>query len=117
MLGILVPIRRFASLIDELNFNFEVAREGKTVDHLGALFRENEFHRLLSDGALSSLPSDLRTSVTKAYVAISRANHEVTAFFSVPSQHRQPRQERDAFGAVSNCLELIREVRAKLALI
>ena len=107
LLTILVPIRRFAGLIDELNFNLEVAKAAKTIDHAGALFREDEFHRALSDGALSSLPIVSRTSVTDAYVSINRANQLITALLAVPSQHRQPLQQRETHGAISDCLQLI----------
>lgn len=107
LLRILVPIRRFAGLIDELNFNLEVAKAAKTIDHAGALFREDEFHRTLSDGALSSLPIALRKSVTDAYVSVNRANQFVAALLAVPSQHRQPMQQRETHSAVSDCLPLL----------
>jgi hypothetical protein len=115
LLRILVPIRRFEALIDELKFNLEVAQTAKTIGHLGALFREDEFHRALSDDALSSLRGALRKSVTDAYVSINRANHVVKALLAVPSQHRQPSQLREAHGAVQDCGLLIEYALASLS--
>ena len=114
LLKILVPIRRFAALIDELAFNLEVAQAAKTIAHLGALFREDEFHQALRDGALLTLPPEVRKSTTDAYVSMSRANHLVTAALAVPSQHQQPIQLRNAHSAVAECLGLIKNAQAKL---
>lgn len=115
LLRILLPIRRLAALIDELTYNLDVAREAKTVDHLGALFREDEFHQALRDGALLTLTPDVRKSTTDAYISMSRANRLVIAALSVPSQHQQPLQLRNAHHAVTECLKLIQNARAKLS--
>jgi len=115
LLRILVPIRRLSALIDELNFNLEVAQAAKTIDHLGALFREDEFHQALRDGALLTLPLEVRKSITEAYVSMSRANSLVSAALAVPSQHQQPIQFRNAHSAVAECLRLIQNARTKLS--
>jgi hypothetical protein len=106
LLKILVPIRRFVALIDELTFNLEVAKAAKTIDHLGALFREDEFHQALRDGVLSTLPSEVRKLIADAYISMNRANRLVMAVLSVPSQHQQPLQFRQAHSAVTGCLPL-----------
>lgn len=115
LLKILVPIRRFVALIDELTFNLEVAKAAKTIDHLGALFREDEFHQALRDGVLSTLPSEVRKLIADAYISMNRANGLVMAVLSVPSQHQQPLQFRQAHSAVTGCLPLIQHARAKLS--
>ena len=74
LLRILVPIRRLSALIDELEFNLVVARTTKTIDSMGTPFREDEFHKALGDGVLSTLPTDLKQLVTNAYLATTRAN-------------------------------------------
>jgi hypothetical protein len=86
LLRILVPIRRLSALIDELEFNLAIARNTKTIDSLGARFKEDECHKALGDGVLSTLPSELKRLVTEAYVATSRANQIVAgALSSSPS--------------------------------
>jgi hypothetical protein len=74
LLRVLVPIRRLSGLIDELEFNLEIARATKRLDQLGSLFRQDEFQKALGDGVLSSLSRDLRQLITVAYSATSRAN-------------------------------------------
>jgi hypothetical protein len=79
LLRIFVPIRRFSSLIDELEFNRQVAH-AIAVDNeaWGTPFREAEFHKALADAAISTLPDDLRNALTHAYVVMGRANLLVT---------------------------------------
>ena len=56
-MGILVPIRTVSALIDQLEFNMAVVIHSPTIASLGALFRNEEFHRALGDGVISSSPT------------------------------------------------------------
>jgi hypothetical protein len=107
LLRILVPIRRFSVLIDELNHNLEVARAGKTRDHLGALFREDAFNQVLDDAAMSALPESVKKAVTDAYISMNRANNLIKAYVDVPLQHKQPLQGDTACNAVRDCVQII----------
>lgn len=79
LLKILVPIRRFAALVDELNYNFAVVKATPTNESLGRLFRMEEFDRVMGDGALSTLTNHEKQLVTSAYLGMNRANQIVTA--------------------------------------
>ena len=81
---------------------------------LGPLFRDDEFHQVIKDSALSTLPSDAREKITQAYISMKRANHLVTAVLAVPSQHQQPIQLDGAWKAVHDCGELIDAARASI---
>jgi len=104
LLRILVPIRRFSALIDELAFNQAIVRAAKMITDMGSAFRQDEFHRVIADGALSSLPIDLRDSVIGAYLAISRAN-QLMAGALTSSLSYGPRQDElsAAWKAVRAC--------------
>jgi hypothetical protein len=114
LLRILIPIRRLSALVEELNFNVEVANATPLIASLGALFRDDEFHQVLRDGALSTLPAKSGKAITDAYISMKRANHLVTAALAVPSQHQQPAQLESAWTAVCGCRELIEVARAGL---
>jgi hypothetical protein len=75
LLRILVPLRTVSGLIDELEFNMAVIRETSVIASLGALFRTEEFYKALSDGLLSSLHTDVKRPVERAYVDMDRANN------------------------------------------
>jgi hypothetical protein len=114
LLRILVPIRRLSGLIDELEVNLAVAQGTPTIDSMGTLFREEEFHRAISDGALSALDVDERQLVIAAYSGMNRANQLVTVTLGVASQHRQPDQLNAAWNAVNDCRRLIENAREGL---
>lgn len=78
LLRILVPIRRLSGLIDELEVNLAIAQGTPTIDSMGTLFREEEFHRAIQEGALSALPVDERHLVITAYIGMNRSNQLVT---------------------------------------
>lgn len=79
LLRLLVPIRRFSALIDELDYNIAIAGIADSGDYYawGAPFREEEFHRALRDGAIGTLPAGVKQLLFGAYVTISRANQRV----------------------------------------
>jgi len=62
------------SLIDELEFNIAVAKL-TSFESLGCSFRENEFNRAISEGAISLLNENLKEVVLHAYVSIGKTNH------------------------------------------
>jgi hypothetical protein len=79
LLRILVPIRGFSALIDELNYNLEVVQKTPLISDLGGLFREEAFNSVMNDGTLSVLSKDDRPLVTGAYHEMKRSNHLVSA--------------------------------------
>jgi len=114
LLRILVPIRRLSGLIDELGFNLTIAQGTKTTSSLGTLFREEEFHRALRDGALSTLTNDERQRVTNAYRGMSRANQRVTSALN-SSFHSRSGDLTYALKVVRDCQELIEAAHASLS--
>jgi len=90
----------------------EVINSTPLIASLGALFRDDEFHQVLRDGALSTLPVEARKAITDAYIFMKRANHLVTTALAVPSQHQQPAQLDGAWKAVRGCRDLIEAARA-----
>lgn len=115
LLRILVPIRRLSALMNELNFNSDVVQATPLIASLGTLFRDDEFHQALKDGAFPTFPGDVYKEVTKAYISMKRANNLVTAALTVPSQHQQPKQLDEAWKAVRSCAELIEKAREALS--
>ncbi len=84
LLSILIPIRRFAALIDELEFNIAIAKSVKVDDYrsFGCLFREEEFHRAMRDGTLATLPADVKELLHQSYIVMGRANQRAVAALS-----------------------------------
>lgn len=118
LLSILVPIRRLSGLIDELEVNLAIAHGTPTIDSMGTLFREEEFHRAIRDGALSALPIDKRKLVIAAYSGMNRANQLVTA--AINSQARPATMGQSstldrAWQAVKCCQQLIEVARSRFS--
>jgi hypothetical protein len=84
LLSILIPIQRFSALCDELEFNLAIARSSNNADYKswGCLFREEEFHKAMRDGAISSLPVDVKQFLHSAYIAVGRANQRASGALS-----------------------------------
>jgi hypothetical protein len=84
LLSILTPRRRFAALIDELEFNIAIGKSVNANDYRswGCLFREEEFHRAMRDGALATLPTDVKELLHKSYIVMGRANQRAVAALS-----------------------------------
>jgi hypothetical protein len=76
LLRILVPIRRFSALIDELEFNIAICEETTSADFVswGCPFRDEEFHRALREGAMVTLSKEVKQSVFQAYFAMGQLN-------------------------------------------
>jgi hypothetical protein len=116
LLRILVPIRRFAALIDELNYNLALAQATPTNESLGTLFREKEFDKIIADGALSALTDDERQSVTSAYLGMNRANQLVKSAIdglALPNTMGRPLDR--AWQAVKPCQQQIEAARGGLS--
>jgi len=79
LLTVLVPIRGFSALIEELNYNLEVVHKTPLISDLGRLFREEAFDKVMNDGALSALSNDERPLITSAYHDMKRSNQLVNA--------------------------------------
>lgn len=108
LLTILVPIRRFSVLVDELNYNLEVVQRTPIIASLGILFKEEAFDRVMNDGALPALTDDERRLVTTAYQDMKRANHLVTSAINnaaLPNQAGRPLDQ--AWQAVRGCQQTI----------
>ena len=71
------------ALIDELEFNAAVAgvREHQ---FQGCLFYDEQFRRAIREGAIATLRDDLKTQILAAYVAIGRANQQISAVMIHP---------------------------------
>jgi len=116
LLPILVPIRRLSALIDELEVNLEIVQSTPTIASMGTLFREEEFHRVLQDGALSALPIDERRLITRAYLGMNRANQLVTGAVNSSALPNATGQKLNlAWQAVRDCQQLIEAARAGLS--
>lgn len=115
LLRVLVPIRRLSGLMDELEVNFAIAQGTPTIDSIGTLFREEEFHRAIRDGALSALPIDERQLVTRAYLGMNRANQLVTgALNNSAGPGARGQMHHKAWSAVKECQPLIEAAGAGL---
>jgi hypothetical protein len=116
LLRILVPIRRFSALIDELNYNLDLVQATPTNESLGTLFREEEFDRVIADGALSTLTNDERQLVISAYLGMNRANQLVTgAISSLALPNTMGRPLDRAWNAVKDCQKRIEGALAGLS--
>lgn len=116
LLKILVPIRRFTALIEELNYDLAVVKATPTNESLGRLFRMEEFDRVMADGALSTLTNHEKQLVASAYSGMNRANQIVTAAvnsLALPNTTGRPLDR--AWHAVKDCQELIEAALAGLS--
>jgi hypothetical protein len=66
------------ALIDELEFNEEVAKH-ETDEGQGCLFLDSQFRNALSRGSIALLKEELKAALIQAYAAIGRANQHVLA--------------------------------------
>jgi len=68
-----IDVGPIQSLIDELEFNIEIA--GRTGDDtIGALFLVAQFHRAIQEGVVSLLSDDVKKPISNAYATMMRAN-------------------------------------------
>jgi hypothetical protein len=104
LLSILVPIRRFASLLDELDLNAAIAQTGSSSFYnWGCLFREEEFYRAIRDGAFATLPNGTKQSIFEAYIAMGRANQRAVGALAGLSTD----MHNDAMRQVRECISPI----------
>lgn len=116
LLRILVPVRRIAALIDELDFNRAIIKSAPVIASLGALFSTDEFRQARRDGLLSGLPTDVRTQVTNAYVAMDRVNSLVSgAINSALGPEGRTNQKNHAWQALKDSAVLIDNAYAALS--
>ena len=116
LLTVLVPIRRFAALIDELDYNLALVQATPIIASIGALFREEEFHKAIADGALSTLAEDERQLLTSAYLDMNRANQLVTGAINTSALTTTTgRPLEQAWHAVRACQQRIEAARAGLS--
>jgi hypothetical protein len=71
------------ALIDELEFNAEIARRTDD-DTIGALFLVAQFERAIHEGLFSLLPDSVRDRISAAYVTLMRANMYLQKMATVP---------------------------------
>ena len=93
------------SLIDEMEFNLEVAEHTKP-DELGCMFRVLDFGRVITEGLLSLLTEDLKKSLIKTYRKIKKINTLITAVV-----HPGPRggQRSDQFRTITSEMPLLQD--------
>jgi hypothetical protein len=72
------------ALIDELEFNLQVAKYATSAD-LGCLFLDEQFRRATHAGAIATLRDDLKALILEAYRAAIRANQLIPPAFVHPS--------------------------------
>ncbi|MGQ0763530.1 MAG: HNH endonuclease [Acidobacteriota bacterium] len=65
------------ALIDELEFNATVARL-QNHEMQGCLFLDDQFRRAIREGSIATLRDDLKGLILSAYVAIGRANQQIS---------------------------------------
>ena len=70
-----------AALIDELEFNRQVAKHAEP-QFLGSLFMDEQFRRAVHDGVISILSPELKEQIIEAYVQINRANQLISKAFT-----------------------------------
>jgi hypothetical protein len=71
------------ALIDELEFNSEIAR--RTSDEtIGALFLVSQFERAIREGVFSLLPDSIRNPIAVAYATLMRANMSLQKMATMP---------------------------------
>jgi hypothetical protein len=80
LLRILVPKRNLADLATELEFNINAAKTAGSQ----TFFRHGAFEKAMSDGVISSLDSDLKEQVIRAYIEIANSNRIVDAAMRMP---------------------------------
>lgn len=118
LLRILVPIRRFTALLDELELNSVIAKVSDSTEHVnmwGCLFRNEEFHRVMGEGAINGLQEGVKQKVFEAYVAMGRANQRVSGALNA-SMAGTPGVEKsnEALRSVLKCLPYIDTAKAAL---
>ncbi len=115
LLRILVPIRRLAALIDELDYNLAVVGFTPRIESVGYLFRKDEFDKVMADGTLSTLNDESRKVVITAYLEMNRANQLVSGTvnsLALPTTVGRPLDR--AWRAVRDCKGHIEAAREAL---
>jgi hypothetical protein len=103
LLSILIPIRRFSALIDELEFNIAIAKSANMDDikSWGCPFREEEFHRAMRDGAIGTLPTDVKKLIQQCYFVTGKVNQRalgaLSSFEGGPAEHNRHNEVRKLF--------------------
>jgi hypothetical protein len=116
LLRILVPIRRFSALVDELNYNLAVVKATPTNASVGHLFRKEEFDKVMGDGTLSTLNDSDRNIIITAYLDMNRAYQIVSAAINslaIATTFGNPLDR--AWQAVRDCKERIEAAREALS--
>lgn len=102
------------ALIDELDFNLEVAGRA-AADALGCPFMEEQFRRAIRTGATSILADEIKGALHKAYADMGRANQ-----FLLNTQHHRVGSDayntalNEAQKAIMTSPRSIREAREKM---
>jgi HNH endonuclease len=78
-----VDVGPIQALIDELDFNAEIARRTGD-DEIGALFLVSQFERAIQEGLFSLLPDPVRQAVSGAYATLMQANMYLQKMASLP---------------------------------
>lgn len=108
-----VGVGPLQAILDELEHNLTAS--DTPVDQRGWLFRDEQFSLAISEGSIAILDDGLRTAISEAYVAISRANQRVKAELNQDSHERQIGMgTAAAIEALRSAPDKIRTARDKL---
>lgn len=67
------------ALVDELEFNLGIAQHNEHGE-LGCPFKDEQFRRAITEGAIAVLRDDLKHVILEAYRHIGRENRRILAF-------------------------------------
>jgi hypothetical protein len=103
------------AVINELEFNRVVAKYPNQQDR-GCLFKDDQFNRAISQGALWTLTDDLKNLIIEAYAAMGRANQWVSAEVNQePSAAVAGRNTKQAQNALQDVVAKLQAAYEKLS--
>ena len=102
------------ALIDELEFNRVVAAKTQLTE-LGCPFRDAQFDRAVSEGAIAILLPDIKGAILQAYELMGAANQVVDSYFHADRTHsRATSGSSDPIARVKVCAPAIERALAVL---
>lgn len=72
------------ALIDELEFNFEIAQRSHA-DQVGCAFYDEQFRRAIHFGAISIVHLELKATIIQAYAEMGKANQALQVWINAPN--------------------------------
>jgi hypothetical protein len=106
-------IPAFEALVDELEFNAEVAKNCSG-DMVGCHFHEEQFRRAIQLGVISTVREELKQSINQAYVSIGKANHILQTWTSSANYAARVNMQQEVMSTVSATSPKIAAAQAEL---